>query len=410
MFGFLAKKANQKDQQVLERLQSLRETGAYDELIQICDKALERNPNSGPVTYERATYLLEQKRLPDAAEWFGKAGRLGGPGTDDAFRMQIRCLRHHGDNLGAIKAAREALKLPQLPRGMACELMLIEAKLHLLEGDGLKALEILHQLRGELGTQSPAIHTLHRVEALVNLEGKFDEADKLLKTALRMPDQECLAIANWLQKLVTLGARASRTQTLVELATALKEGKADWDSVAYSFDPVVCHVTTHLGAPTAVQPAGEMRLLIVDDPANRRVVTQGMSAKAMTAGPETAWAELMMTLDPANVPEWAFQMLQELAEYPHREGKLLVSGNVMRNPGLPCDYAGFLVLPPITAPKPFHSLRTNQKVISFLSVYPLYKEELELKAKSGIGALFPLFQQHGVTDQILPSRVNTATI
>lgn len=411
MFGFLAKKTQQQDQQFLERLQALRETGAWDELIQICDKALERNPNSGPVTYERATYLLEQKRLSEAAEWFGKAGQLGGPGTEDGFAMQVKCLRQANDHAGAMQAVKDALKNPQLARGLSCELRLLLAKLYLLEGQGMPALELLQQLRGELGTQTPAIHTLHRAEALMQIEGKFDEADKLVKTALRLPDQEVVAATQWLQKLVALGARP-RTKTLVELAIALRDGKVDWESVEASHDPIVQHVATHLGPPVASLPAGELKLLVVDPTPNcphRRIVTHGMSAKPMKGGgPEQSWAELMVTVDPADQPEWTHQLLEELADLPHREGKMLVAGNVMRNPGLPCPYAGFLVLPSITAPKAFHSLRLAQKQVAFLAIYPLYKEEVELKSKSGVGALFPLFEQHGVSDKVVASRTNTA--
>ncbi len=411
VFGFLAKKTNQKDQQMLERLQSLRATGAYEELIQICDKALEVNPKSGPVTYERATYLVEMKRLPEAAEWFAKAGQLGGPGTEDAFEMQVRVLRRANDIPGAIKGIKEALKCPHLTIGASCELRLIQAKLHMLQGEGLKALELLTSLRSELGTQTPAIHSLHRVEAMLLIEGKFEEADKLLKTTLRMPDTDFLGIANWMQKLVTLGARG-KNRTLVEQATALKEGKLEWESVAYSNDPVVAHVTAHLGTPASSVSAGEMRLLVVEpgtDSPYKRVVTLGMSAKPMKAGVhEQHWSELMVTLDPAAEPEWAMKLLQELAEYPHREGKVLLSGHVLPNPGLNCDYAGFLVLPSITAPKAFQNLKVQQRNIAFLSIYPLYKEEVELKAKSGVAALFPLFEQHGVSDKILPTRVNTA--
>ena len=160
-----------------------------------------------------------------------------------------------------------------------------------------------------------------------------------------------------------------------------------------------------------------------------RLVTSGMSDLPMTlsAGAEGSpqYMELMVTL-PADWPlqqadfederhYWPIRLLKVLARLPHKFDTWLGFGHTVPNghpaepyaPGVGFD--GAIVLPPVTAPEAFgHLVINDEKTIVFMSIVPLYPEELALKLKKGSDALLDRFDAKGISDNIEPGRVNAA--
>ncbi|WP_262485283.1 suppressor of fused domain protein [Dokdonia sp. 4H-3-7-5] len=58
--------------------------------------------------------------------------------------------------------------------------------------------------------------------------------------------------------------------------------------------------------------------------------------------------------------------------------------------------------------KDFHSPKLADKTIDFYSLIPLYSEEVNVKIKKGVEALFDGFDKHAVTDILVLNRPNTA--
>ena len=161
-----------------------------------------------------------------------------------------------------------------------------------------------------------------------------------------------------------------------------------------------------------------------------RLVTSGMSDLPMTV-PEDAdvdlprYMELMVTL-PADWPisqdafedernYWPVRLLKGLARLPHEYDTWLGFGHTIPNghpsepyaPGVGFD--GAIVLPPVTTPEAFAELElADGKVISFMTIIPLYPEEMDLKLKKGAEALIDRFDAKNIQDVIEPGRVNVA--
>jgi hypothetical protein len=151
-----------------------------------------------------------------------------------------------------------------------------------------------------------------------------------------------------------------------------------------------------------------------------RLVTSGMSDLPMRI-PDgidaPAHLELQMTL-PADWPlaqellqdernYWPIRLLKSLARFPHKYATWLGWGHSMPNgdPALPyadnTRLCGALLLPPVTVPDAFRSLRINDdKTIEFLAVVPLYEGEMNLKLREGTEALTRRFDKHGISDII----------
>lgn len=397
MFGFFSKSSEPRDQRLLARLEGLRASNAHQELIPIYDKMLQDNPESAPTWMERGQSLVKLGRLSEAAESFGNAGRLGGPGTERAFLQQVDCLRQAGDPTASIAAIKNALNQRLAGVEIRHELNTRLALLQTLLGQSRNALDTLAGLREEMGTQTPPVHSLYRVEALL-ADGKADEADRLLKTCLRMPGAPFVALTEILQKLIKMGARAG-TQTLVEQAESIQAGQLSLEALSFHYDPVVLHVTKHFGAPTSVLPLAkdEVRLLVVEPGSGqslRRLVTLGLSSRTDQA------SELMMTLEASDAPDWAIQAFQELCQ----QRLPLYPGQSLKAPE-GTGYAGFLVMPSMTASKSFQKLKA-EKEVTFLALYPLYTEEFELLKASGPEALLPHLEKHNLTDLVKKSRPN----
>jgi hypothetical protein len=197
-------------------------------------------------------------------------------------------------------------------------------------------------------------------------------------------------------------------------------------------DPVAEHIAAHLGKPALVFHETAKDEIQVDihviEPSDSypfvRLVTSGMSQKAMTT-PEGAppYAELMMSLpagwklDETSVQDerwyWPVALLRHLAHYPHKQSTWLGLGHSVPNghPAKPytasVGFSGAIVLPPVSAPEPFHSLTVDGKDIYFHCVVPLFQQELDLARRRGFAELLDCFNEKDVTDVADPARKNT---
>ena len=197
-------------------------------------------------------------------------------------------------------------------------------------------------------------------------------------------------------------------------------------------DPVAEHIATHLGAPAMVvhdTVADPVQVDIHVIPAGPqypflRLVTSGMSKRAMTV-PEGAppYGELMMSLpadwqlDEEAVKDerwyWPLALLRYLAHYPHQQGTWIGLGHTVPNgsPAKPytasAPFTGAILLPPVSAPEPFHSVNVDGKDVYFHCVVPLYQEEMDLVRRRGFPELLDKFNDKDVTDLVVPGRVNT---
>jgi hypothetical protein len=158
------------------------------------------------------------------------------------------------------------------------------------------------------------------------------------------------------------------------------------------------------------------------------LTTIGMSACPMTV-PEGAedwrFAELMIAL-PGDWPlteqafqnedhYWPLRWLKQLARLPHEYDTWLSYGHTVPN-GDPAEplasntrLSGVVLLPPILLGDGFDAVTLEDgAVVNIWAVVPLYDEEMDLKLREGVEALFPGFEKHGVTELLDINRPNTA--
>lgn len=127
------------------------------------------------------------------------------------------------------------------------------------------------------------------------------------------------------------------------------------------------------------------------------------------------WAELMIVLPPTwpsgdsdelRRPEgrWPFRLLQDLAQLPHQFNTTLWTGHTVPNGDPPEPYArntklcGALVMPPVIAPDGFETLRVGEREIQFFGVFPLHRDEMQLKLDRGLDALLDLMDEAEITE------------
>ncbi|HGM7321446.1 TPA: suppressor of fused domain protein [Stenotrophomonas maltophilia] len=203
-------------------------------------------------------------------------------------------------------------------------------------------------------------------------------------------------------------------------------------------EAIGAHIERHLGPVSGVFHEIISDLVHIDVhvvPATEqfpylRLVTSGMSDLPMTVPDEVdadvpRYMELMVTL-PAGWPisqdafedernYWPVRLLKGLARLPHEYDTWLGFGHTIPNghpsepyaPGVGFD--GAIVLPPVTPPEDFAELALEDgKVISFMTIIPLYPEEMDLKLKKGAEALLDRFDAKNIQDVIEPGRVNVA--
>ncbi|WP_294995533.1 suppressor of fused domain protein [uncultured Stenotrophomonas sp.] len=203
-------------------------------------------------------------------------------------------------------------------------------------------------------------------------------------------------------------------------------------------EAIGAHIERHLGPVSGVFHEIISDLVHIDVhvvPANDqfpylRLVTSGMSDLPMSVPAEVdaavpRYMELMVTL-PADWPitqeafederhYWPVRLLKGMARLPHEYDTWLGFGHTIPNghpsepyaPGVGFD--GAIVLPPVTTPEEFAELVLDDgRTIAFMTLMPLYPEEMDLKLKKGAEALLDRFDAKDIQDVIEPGRTNVA--
>lgn len=173
------------------------------------------------------------------------------------------------------------------------------------------------------------------------------------------------------------------------------------------------HIDVHVVTPTDESPFYSL-------------ITSGMSDVPMTVPKgqkKFRFAELMIRLPhdwPMNRADledennfWPIRLLKRLARLPHEYDTWLGFGHTVPN-GDPAEpYASNtklscgLVLSMLNVPEGFHQLRISEdKVINFYGLYPLYPEETEFKLNKGTDELIRRFEKHNISEVVDPKRKN----
>ncbi|MBG6154184.1 hypothetical protein IWQ52_001189 [Labrenzia sp. EL_159] len=112
---------------------------------------------------------------------------------------------------------------------------------------------------------------------------------------------------------------------------------------------------------------------------------------------------------------WPVRQIKSLGRLPHDYETWLYYWHTIPNgnPALPfadnTGFTGVMLLPPLSWPPEKEAIQTGSGVkISFLGVYPLYEEEMDIKLQYGADKLIDLFEKAGVSDLVEIARVNTA--
>lgn len=154
------------------------------------------------------------------------------------------------------------------------------------------------------------------------------------------------------------------------------------------------------------------------------LVTMGMSAKAMSIPDECyepKYIELMILL-PKGWPltkesftdernYWPIRLLKDLARFVHHGNSWFGFGHTIANTENENQFAPYAentnfcacaLMPSITLGESAYLLKREPETenIGFLSVIPLYEQELKFKFENGIDALLDLFDKFNVKDKL----------
>lgn len=167
------------------------------------------------------------------------------------------------------------------------------------------------------------------------------------------------------------------------------------------------------------------------------LITSGMSDRPMAVPPEASpdeaprFAELCILLpstwnipaDPADIAEafedenvyWPIRWLKLLARLPHEYGTWLGFGHTIPNGENAAPFADdtelgcMLLLTALSLPEEFQTLEISpNKMVHFYTLYPIYREEMELKMEQGVNALIDRFEIYDTRDVLDLNRPNTA--
>jgi hypothetical protein len=167
------------------------------------------------------------------------------------------------------------------------------------------------------------------------------------------------------------------------------------------------------------------------------LVTSGMSDRPMAVPPEAdpdeapPYAELCILLpstwplpapgeDSAEAFEdenvyWPIRWLKMVARLPHEYHTWLGFGHTIPNGEEAEPFADdteqgcMLLLTAISLPEEFQTLQVrSNKTVQFYTLYPLYREEMELKMNQGVGALLDRFEEYNISDVLDLTRPNVA--
>jgi hypothetical protein len=194
------------------------------------------------------------------------------------------------------------------------------------------------------------------------------------------------------------------------------------------------HLEKHVGPPARVLHELVSDLVHVDvhlvEPTTERsyytLVTSGMSERPMAAPEDSQdcrYAELVICLPP-NWPMtekefedernyWPIRWLKTLARLPHQYDTWLYASHTVPHGDPPEPYAAntklccALLLRPVLFGDDFMSLKVNdEKTIDFLSLVPIYQEEMDFKLKKGLDPLLEKLENAEVTELLDINRKN----
>jgi hypothetical protein len=109
---------------------------------------------------------------------------------------------------------------------------------------------------------------------------------------------------------------------------------------------------------------------------------------------------------------WPVRWLKMVARFPHSFNTWVGAEHTIPNgehaePFAESTQLGCMMLfPSITLGEEFFELRTNKKVINFLCLYPLYREEMDFKLRHGTDKLLDKLEAAGIDDVVDPVRKN----
>ena len=184
----------------------------------------------------------------------------------------------------------------------------------------------------------------------------------------------------------------------------------------------IVHIDVHVILPTEESPVYTL-------------FTTGMSDRPMRVPPEFGdwaalqFAELLLMLppdwfdDPRSLSEldderkyWPIRLLKSLARFPHECETWLGFGHTVPNGDPPAPFAEntdlccALLVPPVRVPSEFYELQlSDDRLINFYAVVPVYADELQLKLTQGTHALLDRFDETGVSELLDPTRDNTCS-
>ncbi|HEX4590357.1 MAG TPA: suppressor of fused domain protein [Gemmataceae bacterium] len=156
------------------------------------------------------------------------------------------------------------------------------------------------------------------------------------------------------------------------------------------------------------------------------LVTSGMSDRPMTLPPDCdapEYAELLLCLrsdwpleqedfkNEANY--WPIRLLKFLARLPHEYDTWLGFGHTVPNGDPPAPFDAStelccaLIVPPTLFDERFEQLAiSDDKVVQFYAVVPLYREEMDFKLQHGTEELLGRFAAAGICELLDPRRPN----
>lgn len=206
-----------------------------------------------------------------------------------------------------------------------------------------------------------------------------------------------------------------KVSSLEEISDHIERYVGNVDIVFHEIVSDMVHIDVHWVKPTVEKPF-------------HTLITSGMSDLPMTV-PEGLdghqYAELSICLPEAwdlseegmkdTTNYWPISSLKYLARFPHVYETWLGFGHTIPNgdPAEPfaenVDFNTMLLLPSVLFDDDFRILELSDKKIHFYTLFPLYQEEVDLKLKKGVNALYKGFDKYKLLDIIDIQRPNTAT-
>ncbi len=224
----------------------------------------------------------------------------------------------------------------------------------------------------------------------------------------------------------TRSSTAAQSDRVYESAIS---GPAAVKTIRAHINMYLGNITSVLNEP-AISGAPPIDIQVVGPTQERNcytLVTCGMSEKPMRVPlgvNENPYVELVLCLPPTWVMTepavkddanyWPIRLLHSLARMPHERSSWLAPAQVLPH-GNPARFYGpnttmcsAMLSWPLTADKGFRKLAmAEKKVVYFLAVVPLYKEEMDLKTNKGTSALLDRMDAIRVTELLDPKRKNS---